>query len=445
MRLADLPHGCARYPLAGGSLYLPPVAKRRKPRAGARKLLALALVVPALLVWRSAVGLLAIAARLKAPATATLGLTGLFLLGLVDALAVSARVLSGPLRALGRIGGAAASAIARPLACVVAALAFTTAAIGDQSLLATLGERPSWAATLRAPDPGIALSPNIELSGGAASVADVPVPRRRVDKSDRRGTELAMTDAGNRGVIAPLPSLLAMTDASQLPRVSFIRPRLPMPTPHDRGTAPRQADPRASALAQATLASMLTAYAPERVDLDAPFELLLTPQDRAAEPALPPGMSGFGRDHWWSDRPLPRDITSEKQVTCLAQAIYFEARGESERGQEAVAQVVINRVKNPVYPDDVCAVVYQNRTWFNRCQFTFACDRVKDVVRNPEAWDMAMDIARRYAAGETWLPEIGAATHYHTTSVSPTWSKTMRALKTIDRHVFYMTTGGGWS
>src|SRR5664279_1415018 len=78
-----------------------------------------------------------------------------------------------------------------------------------------------------------------------------------------------------------------------------------------------------------------------------------------------------------------------KAEKCLANAIYFEARGESVRGQIAVAQVVMNRVFSPFYPNDVCGVVYQNAHRHLACQFTFACDGIPDVVTEPDAWARA--------------------------------------------------------
>ena len=87
-------------------------------------------------------------------------------------------------------------------------------------------------------------------------------------------------------------------------------------------------------------------------------------------------------------------------------AIYFEARGEAERGQMAVAQVVLNRAFSGYYPDNVCDVVYQNAHRHLACQFTFACDGIRDVVTEPDAWEaakrIARDIARRQdlAAGD---------------------------------------------
>jgi spore germination cell wall hydrolase CwlJ-like protein len=126
-----------------------------------------------------------------------------------------------------------------------------------------------------------------------------------------------------------------------------------------------------------------------------------------------------------------------KQERCLANAIYFESRGEPERGQMAVAQVVMNRVFSPYYPLTVCGVVYQNAHKHNACQFTFACDNVRDVVTEPEAWERAKRIARDMLDGKIWLPEIGKATHYHATYVSPWWKRTMNKYKTLGIHVFY--------
>lgn len=126
-----------------------------------------------------------------------------------------------------------------------------------------------------------------------------------------------------------------------------------------------------------------------------------------------------------------------KQERCLANAIYFEARSEPERGQMAVAQVVMNRVFSPYYPENICGVVYQNAHRRFACQFTFACDRIRDVVTEPEAWETAKRIARDTLDGKIWLPEIGKATHYHATYVRPWWARSMHKYKTLGLHVFY--------
>jgi spore germination cell wall hydrolase CwlJ-like protein len=122
---------------------------------------------------------------------------------------------------------------------------------------------------------------------------------------------------------------------------------------------------------------------------------------------------------------------------CLANAVYFEARGEVERGQMAVAQVVLNRAFSGYYPGNVCDVVYQNAHRHLACQFTFACDNVKDVVREPEAWETATRIARDALDGKFWLPEVGKATHYHATYVNPWWVRTMTKHARLGIHIFY--------
>lgn len=126
-----------------------------------------------------------------------------------------------------------------------------------------------------------------------------------------------------------------------------------------------------------------------------------------------------------------------KAEKCLARAVYFEARGEPERGQVAVAQVIMNRVFSGYYPGDVCGVVYQNAHRHLACQFTFACDKVRDVVRDNEAWERATRIAAGTLDGKLWLPDVGKSTHYHATYVQPSWARSMRKLSKIGIHMFY--------
>jgi spore germination cell wall hydrolase CwlJ-like protein len=151
------------------------------------------------------------------------------------------------------------------------------------------------------------------------------------------------------------------------------------------------------------------------------------------------------RRHSWAMNPLPEDVHDDDQQLCLARAIYFEARGESPVGQAAVAQVVLNRVKNPAYPKTICGVVYQNRNWRNRCQFSFACDGKAERIRAQTAWNRAKDLARDVTNGKVWLRSVGDSTHYHATYVSPRWARLMKRTDRIGRHIFYRTHGGGWS
>ncbi|WP_245454341.1 cell wall hydrolase [Aquabacter cavernae] len=122
---------------------------------------------------------------------------------------------------------------------------------------------------------------------------------------------------------------------------------------------------------------------------------------------------------------------------CLAEAIYFESRGETKRGQIAVAQVIINRVFSGYYPNDVCKAVYQNAHRHLACQFTFACDNVKDVIREPDMWVQAKQISSDMLDGKLWLESVGHATHYHAYWVRPNWISEMRKLDKIGVHTFY--------
>ena len=103
-------------------------------------------------------------------------------------------------------------------------------------------------------------------------------------------------------------------------------------------------------------------------------------------------------------RTLNLDAKRVKAEKCLAEAVYFEARGEPVRGQIAVAQVVLNRVFSGYYPNNVCGVVYQNAHRHLACQFTFACDGIRDMVNEPDMWERANEIAKETLDGKLWLP-----------------------------------------
>jgi spore germination cell wall hydrolase CwlJ-like protein len=132
-----------------------------------------------------------------------------------------------------------------------------------------------------------------------------------------------------------------------------------------------------------------------------------------------------------------------KSEKCLAEAVYFEARGEAVRGQIAVAQVVLNRAFSGFYPTTVCGVVYQNKHRHLACQFTFACDHVADVVREPDMWDRAKKIAKAMLDGQLWLPEVGKSTHYHAYWVHPSWVSEMKKMYKFGVHTFYRPRAWG--
>jgi spore germination cell wall hydrolase CwlJ-like protein len=140
---------------------------------------------------------------------------------------------------------------------------------------------------------------------------------------------------------------------------------------------------------------------------------------------------------------LNDEASRGKQEKCLAEVIYFEARGEPVRGQMAVAQVVLNRAFSGKYPNSVCGVVYQNAHRHLACQFTFACDGIPDVIREPDMWERAKSIASDMLDGKLWLPEVGKATHYHAHWVHPGWVREMTKLQRIGVHTFYRPRAWG--
>ena len=149
--------------------------------------------------------------------------------------------------------------------------------------------------------------------------------------------------------------------------------------------------------------------------------------------------------HEWVQNPLPASVYAEKQQRCLAEGIYFEARGEPEDGQAAVAQVILNRVRNPAYPNTICGVVYQNEHRRHSCQFSFACDGHAEIIRSQTSWRVAQRIAEDVTDGKIWLDEVGDSTHYHANYVAPRWGRRMIKVDKIGAHIFYRTRFGGWS
>ena len=122
---------------------------------------------------------------------------------------------------------------------------------------------------------------------------------------------------------------------------------------------------------------------------------------------------------------------------CLANAVYFEARGELLRGQVAVAQVVMNRVFSPYYPKDVCSVVYQNADHHLACQFTFACDGRSKAINERGAWARAMRVAKLTLDGKVWVAAVAKSTHYHAYWVHPSWVAEMKRMFRYGVHTFY--------
>ena len=129
-----------------------------------------------------------------------------------------------------------------------------------------------------------------------------------------------------------------------------------------------------------------------------------------------------------------------REFRCLAEAIYFEARSEPEKGQLAVAEVIFNRVNVQKYPDYICAVVYQGEERLHKCQFSFACDGLSERPQNREAWFRVLQVAklalrRRNIQKSSQLTR--GATHYHADYVAPDWAQNLERTTKIGQHIFY--------
>ena len=133
------------------------------------------------------------------------------------------------------------------------------------------------------------------------------------------------------------------------------------------------------------------------------------------------------------------DADRARALLCLTQAVYYEANGEPERGQRAVAQVVLNRVRHPAFAKSVCGVVYEGAP-SGTCQFSFVCNGSLDRRPAIGAWRHAETIARQALYGYV-EPSVGEATHYHADYVAPVWAPSLAKVASIGQHIFYRWPG----
>jgi len=162
--------------------------------------------------------------------------------------------------------------------------------------------------------------------------------------------------------------------------------------------------------------------------------LTAAPQVSLLPKRRPSGLRGVAYEHSYLAQ-LPAASGGESWK-CLSEALYFEARGESVKGQFAVAEVIMNRVKSAKYPNTVCGVINQGTGRKFACQFTYTCDGKKEIIGEPRAWTSVGKIAKLTLQGN--LPALTAgATHYHTKSVRPNWARVYPRTATIGFHHFY--------
>lgn len=129
-----------------------------------------------------------------------------------------------------------------------------------------------------------------------------------------------------------------------------------------------------------------------------------------------------------------------RATDCLTAAVYYEARSEPVDGQRAVAQVVLNRVRDRAFPHSVCGVVFQGSTRRTGCQFSFTCDGSMAHRREPYAWARARSVAEAALAGNVYAP-VGGATFYHTDAILPWWASSLTRIGSVGAHIFYRWRG----
>lgn len=174
--------------------------------------------------------------------------------------------------------------------------------------------------------------------------------------------------------------------------------------------------------------------------------------------ALAPADGGEKPDMGWDELRRNASLSPEKvktifgglteeefrarELQCMATAVYFESRGEPYRGQVAVGQVIMNRIRSPIYPKTICGVVYQGSLNRNACQFSFACDGKRDRPENKELWASSVKVAKQVIAREAWIDEVGYSTHYHADYVSPDWRHMFERVAKVGVHIFYKPPKG---
>ena len=284
--------------------------------------------------------------------------------------------------------------------------------------------------------------------------ANGPATARLINRTPKSDLLVIRRHDITSGVLYTATLFAPIEAEPNLPRMAFV---LPPPATTAIAAAPPQAkhaalnlpskdgDKPVGGSAPFSPPPTLAAYASadDKSDVRAPFDAVLGKTPPATNIVVP----NVDARHAWVNMPIPSSARSPTELKCLATAIYFEARGEPEKGQMAVAQVVLNRVKNPAYPSTICGVVYQNKNRRNSCQFSFACDGIRDRITDMRSWAEANALAKKMVTSPTttFMSDVGTATHYHATYVRPYWARRMKQTQKIGRHIFYRTYGGGWS
>ncbi len=260
--------------------------------------------------------------------------------------------------------------------------------------------------------------------------SNVPVISGSINQLFAAPSFVGPTSAQKRNRLRPQTDILEFVGVFASQRVEIAALRAQPVAPLTRNFVQRHTIDEATRISLASIDPALASAALKAIERATPID-----------PSIPvPIVASTQLAYVRAETPTTERAVSqyaERDLWCLATAVYFEARGESYRGQVGVAQVVMNRVKSRSFPSTICGVVYQNKSWRNRCQFSFACDGVPDRVREPDAWDVAEEVAQKVTSGELYLPEVANAINYHANYVSPAWAPRMKRLTQIGVHIFY--------
>ena len=245
-------------------------------------------------------------------------------------------------------------------------------------------------------------------------------------------------------ISAPSSNILAkgslMPEATSLSRSSTVRPSRRSRSWPSSGKGDfiekdmpvvRKAKPRSSSFRPPSTSRPRTTPATSRI--------VLAPSPKQVEKAVKLKRTASAKP---KDKDTQKAIAQRRvqlaEENCLARAVYFEARSESELGQLAVAKVILNRVKDPEYPKTICGVVYQGSGRRNSCQFSFACDGLPDDVKSASRLGQRQaHRAEGHRRGCQGRRASSTATNYHADYVKPKWAKSMKRLVKIGRHIFY--------
>lgn len=195
--------------------------------------------------------------------------------------------------------------------------------------------------------------------------------------------------------------------------------------PADRPAAIARVQPERNSRA---LLSRMALHVPDDISAKATLPVTDAAFAAAAPTVAPPFLTSRSVDD------------ASRAAECLTAAVYYEARSQAVEGQQAVAQVVLNRVRDRAFPASVCGVVYQGSERRTGCQFSFTCDGSMTRPREVGAWDRARGVAQAALGGSVFAP-VGAATSFHTTSILPWWASSLARITTVGAHVFYRWQG----